>query len=366
MPELLLRNTYPRYSDLQKEQLLLETARGSEIVVAVLPNTSTPLEKWWKIDRSLISHLSECHLTNSCPDKAVLTRLWPLQETILSDCFQFAGCDTIVEDSEESEAGLSKTPSWDPSEITWSIFAHLSGMAGAWYGYGTDITASADKVLKFSLAFINCGNVSRCPRDRSLQFPTSSALKLDLHSSRRTSHPRDFILAIMPQYGFYTVPLSAKKMTFSELYRDCFQQGTSAGFKLAPLLVAPVPHMGHVIPTRTLDIIPNPACLGDLVRLFLGPTQYTKSTEGDRTPKTHKVDVQIINTSDVVEARRIIMESIACNKSSWANFRITQLSTKSNTFLETLQNLKEDLSSEMEIKSATVYQPAVPSTIASF
>jgi hypothetical protein len=49
-------------------------------------------------------------------------------------------------------------------------------------------------------------------------------MKRHIMSARLTSKPRDFILAVAPQYGSYKTPSIASRMTFEELFMDCCRQ----------------------------------------------------------------------------------------------------------------------------------------------
>jgi len=98
----------------------------------------------------------------------------------------------------------------------------------------------------------------------------SRLLEPSVTSRRRTSHLRDFILAIMPQYEFYRVPLNAKRMSFRQLFLDCqlqLQRVQKTEFQSAPFFM-PVFNNGLGIFSAT-DEIPEPKVLGDLIKLLL-------------------------------------------------------------------------------------------------
>jgi hypothetical protein len=78
----------------------------------------------------------------------------------------------------------------------------------------------------------------KCLPRGALRFPTAEDFLEYKHSTHRTSHSRDFILTIMPQYRFYVVPVMAKQMKFGELFVDCFHQGQEVGWNLIPLIQA--------------------------------------------------------------------------------------------------------------------------------
>jgi hypothetical protein len=88
---------------------------------------------------------------------------------------------------------------------------------------------------KFLDDYIHGGKLLQRAQPASRLFPSRDELcQYDL-STRKTSHPRDFILAIIPQYGFYKVPTTARVMGFGELFLDCFQQGERVGWNFVPM-----------------------------------------------------------------------------------------------------------------------------------
>lgn len=121
---------------------------------------------------------------------------------------------------------------------------------------------------EFLHAFLTCGTISRTSVNPRPSVPTKLDLGLHFQSVRRTGNPKDFTLAVMPQYDFYTVPVDAKQMIFRELFVDCFQQGARADWGLWPLLAWLVLDPTDALPPT--DNIPEPVTLGDAVRLFLG------------------------------------------------------------------------------------------------
>ena len=87
-------------------------------------------------------------------------------------------------------------------------------------------------------------------------------------SKRCTSKPRDFILAVMPQFSFYIVPKNAKKLSFQDLFIDCTTQlRTKTGSDLAPLFID---YAEFNVEEPATKNIPSPAILGDLVFLLSG------------------------------------------------------------------------------------------------
>ena len=163
---------------------------------------------------------------------------------------------------------------------------------------GTESLTDSHGALKFQYAFLNCGIITCHSTNRPrLQFPRLAETWAHFDSTRRTSEPRDFILAIMPQYEFYTVPRNAKQMTFGQLFFDCCRQLEAVretDLHLAPLLTSQFNiTSGTPLPT---DNIPEPACLGDLMKLLNGPRPLLEVNPLRPIPlrqsQSHPVDVR--------------------------------------------------------------------------
>ena len=175
--------------------------------------------------------------------------------------------------------------------------------------------------------YIDCGDVNRGTAHKPRPFRYD--LEPNLTSSRRTSHPCDFLLAVMPQYDFYQVPSNAKDMSFGELFLDCFQQGRRAGFNLHPLLTADgavdiVCILRGTVPAT--DNVPEPACHGDFVKLFFGPRPLLDMESRGAVMSITKVDVQLLDTIDSGEAENIIYQSARRSRYLWNFGAITELS----------------------------------------
>lgn len=104
---------------------------------------------------------------------------------------------------------------------------------------------------------------SRCPL--RLEF------KLLLNSTKRTSEARTFVLAIKPQYFWYTPPFpeKARAMNFGALLFDCFDQARKADLAALPRLTkGAVGHNSTLTGSvEVINSIPTPDTLGDLVKL---------------------------------------------------------------------------------------------------
>jgi hypothetical protein len=202
--------------------------------------------------------------------EGVLSRLWLLQEIILSDNIQFVSCET---------SHALKPKRRFSSDPVWGMRISLHMMSYAWAVYG-DSDRQYNKNLihiKFQYAFLTCSSISR-PNTVARRYvpliPADHEFMLHMSSTRTTSKSRDFILAIMPQYAGYKVPDNAKSMTFAQLFVDCYLQLQAAftalgrfRMRITPLIADFTPP-GPYVPTEN---IPEPSNLGDFARLLGGP-----------------------------------------------------------------------------------------------
>jgi hypothetical protein len=253
-------------------------------------------------DDDLSNRLTE-HRTESHPSQPInertLTRLWILEETIQSNAIQFVNCQpgVIKETAVESNAIITST------RFVMKLRELAKAWAGAYAPWKSTPSSAVDGDAKsFMHSFFKNTTVRRYGINARLlhQFPESHTFYRHIFSTRRTSKARDFILATMPQYGFYTVPENAKEMTFGELFKDCVYQLWRGGFPMQPIvsrqtipfleLSAPEYQIRYVeqdvdaefpegraetlekfpLP-ETITDLPEPVCLGDLVKLFCGP-----------------------------------------------------------------------------------------------
>jgi hypothetical protein len=214
---------------------------------------------------NLSDHLLNAHM-NEVFNEGALTRLWPLQEVILSDKIQFVRCEKVADDIAEPQSKLLRVGNAANALLTFAF---------AWCLHGNPDGLSYPNHqmhIKFVTAFLTCCTVERPQSDRSgeVEIPTATEILLHRNSMRLTSKSRDFILAIMPQYKFYTIPPNAKQMTFTQLFFDCICQLRETENGLAPLLTRRIDVINATIANMDMTI-PEPACLGDLVKLFNGP-----------------------------------------------------------------------------------------------
>lgn len=269
--------------------------------------------------------------TGHTKHEGVLSRLWLLQEVIVSDNIQFVRCEMALP---RTETRSTRTPR---KADAGAVVQSLKVLSRAWNLYGNELqkyddAESLETQLNFIRAFINNGSISRKPVEGPrLNFPNLDWLRMHITSPRQTSKSRDFILAIMPQYAFYTVPTSVRGMTFRELFLDCYEQANSHG-----VLVTPQVWLGREdtlddIATQrpATDNIPTPACLGDLVALFLGPKPLLYSSFDQLDPHDPDVELlgpmggyrveatQVIDTTDITQTCDIIDEAISQSRYWW-------------------------------------------------
>ncbi|EEY21395.1 predicted protein [Verticillium alfalfae VaMs.102] len=222
----------------------------------------------------LRAHIEQSH-KGEYMDDGVLSRLWPLQEVILSDTVQFAKCEPVPGDDFKGHSPSRPAPSMDKALTlvgslgilaqTWDTYA-LDDDTPMWHRLGTGKWSFFD-------AYFGLGEAARASSGKvSPAVPRARDLGLHLVSTRQTSKGRDFILAIMPQYQFYKVPTTARKMTFSELFLDCCRQLRSHDAGIAPFLMDSESPLDGDVGTLSCGV-PEPVCLGDLAKLFNGPVQ---------------------------------------------------------------------------------------------
>ena len=173
-------------------------------------------------------------------DEGLFERLWVLQEIMFSNTIQFARCEGVPEDD-------STSPCVTPLHLS----KHVLNPATLW----TQKVINTPSHVGFIHAFLNNGTVSR-----RVTGSTRYGLDYELHADghERTTHPRDYTLALMPQYRWYKVPKHVKRMSFGELFIDCCRQSQNSA---SPLL--------RSTDKLSADKIPEPTCLGDFATLLV-------------------------------------------------------------------------------------------------
>lgn len=191
--------------------------------------------------------------------EGVLSRLWVLEEIVVSNIIQFVTCKETKAKTIYKSSGLA-TARVDDGLIKFAL---------AWSSEDT-ITTGSD-AMNFIQAFVNNSLVSRTAtieagEDQSQLLPPQNFWQA-ITSTRRSTKPRDYILATMPQFGFYRLPKNIRAITFSELFLDC-------AYQMHAIIRT---QLSHDTTSSPLDIpidttkfieVPEPTCLGDLVKLF--------------------------------------------------------------------------------------------------
>lgn len=219
---------------------------------------------------ALLRHCACRHAGSGRFNEAVLTRLWPFQEIILSDDLRFVHCPAPV----LPESANRDTPTAQDIVSFGPVFSDLQNLAESWSHYGHDGEFDRTEAAKFIQAFLRHGKVSRAgiPGGR-VRSHILGALGAAKDSRRKTTKTRDFVLAVMPEFHWYTVPDNAKQTTFGELLLDCFHQAERSDISFSPLVtVGWKTTLGDIqaVPPMTSNV-PTPTTLGEFIRLILGP-----------------------------------------------------------------------------------------------
>jgi hypothetical protein len=223
-------------------------------------------------EQRLADHVIEAHDLVEMVE-VWFTRLWPLQEMILSDNLQFTIC------GKETQSHGSRNR-FDPFRDRTSFKQLLSDMmyaAQSWAHLAENGLELQSEINNFINAFLDNGFVSRKPRktSRNAKRPLSyGELVLHINSMRVTSNPRDFIFAILPQYGWYMPPDSARSLTFGQLFVDAFYQAQRSGFGFPARFTKGMKELSHSLDESFLptEDIPIPEHLGDFVQLLNLPS----------------------------------------------------------------------------------------------
>jgi hypothetical protein len=273
--------------------------------------------------RTVRAHHLTMHGKDILFEEDVLSRLWPLQEILISDCLQFVRCEDVPDDKITRPYPINGPGRMSMSSA--NTLTDLVSLAVSWTFLSNNPTGSSTSFVEFQHAFLNCTSVTRNPMNRRRIVPAGAELYMHFDSIRETSKPHDFILAMMPQYKFYTVPKGAKQMSFGQLFVDCCRQLDRAqpspppDGRLKPLLVSSSLESGEIF-TAT-DNIPLPTCLGDFIKLLGGgvpipPTEMVGINPAAETT-SYPVQVQEVVCNDVFETVRLVKESMNASKELW-------------------------------------------------
>lgn len=266
----------------------------------------------WKT--KLIAHEGFAHKGWNLRE-GILDRLWPLQEICLSDSIQFVCCK---EDPAPDEKTLSTR-----NHVANYLQDSLINLAILWdsaYGSnGTNPIFNRDR-LNFISAYIHNGTVTRNRNGYTTQHSFQYNLGAQFNSVRVTSKPRDFILAIMPQFKWYSVPPNAKQLKFGKLFLDCCKQASEKGVHLSPLISLEANSNTNNLPVlQASENIPEPTCLGDFAKLLFGPSLVNPIPLSLGKSETETVNVKPILGRTGPEAFEIIKNSILYSTERWVN-----------------------------------------------
>jgi hypothetical protein len=244
----------------------------------------------------LTVHREKSHQNQSI-NETMLTRLWILEETLLSNTIQFVDGRPHATHQRLYTSGTAQLTS---VRFVMKLRELAKAWAGAYHPWQSTPTSAIEvDTLAFIRGYFTNGTVRRQGLNIRVShpFPELHTFYRHIFSTRRTSKSRDFILATMPQYSFYHVPPNAKSMNFGDLFKDCVYQLWRAGFPVQPIV--PRHHIMTLelsspeyqirleededvafpdgrdeilqkFPLPDIADVPEPACLGDLVKLFCG------------------------------------------------------------------------------------------------
>jgi hypothetical protein len=205
-------------------------------------------EEHLKEERLIESHFKDCH--SSGIEEVWLDRLWPLQETMLSNTLQFTVCRSsrLKHHSDTWKTSLASLDLSDSSgtskdsklalKLIRPLFDSLHSVAEAWMDHGLFLWKGskdsnveipwqqhADLHDRFISAMLRNTTVSRSTeRYAGFQYSPYNTLADESKSRRRTSKSRDFILALFPQFKWYEKPVNVLSMTFGEIFVDALGQ----------------------------------------------------------------------------------------------------------------------------------------------
>ncbi|CVL06507.1 hypothetical protein FPRO04_04478 [Fusarium proliferatum] len=257
--------------------------------------------------------------------EGILERLWPLQESILSNRIQFVTCEEGHLASNNMDWGRILS---GQSDILANV-DRLWTFSRAWASHGKDKTPSGDEQLSFISAFLNNKEVSRdFPGGLSLSGAIEDGFFIQSNSTRRTTKARDLILSTMSQYDWYSAPSPqvVRGMGFGRLFQDCFSQARHADRATLPKITAGmVGEQGTLLETSN---VPEPELLGDLVKLFGLATEGALQHDTDCAlgAELGPVVVRSIESCDMSTILRILEGSLEFSKNTWELARKGELS----------------------------------------
>lgn len=224
--------------------------------------------------------------------ESYLQRLWTLEECLLSRTVQF----TVGSNNAPRVAKDTNDPAnaWYKSQIdSQTICDSLYTLACVFTG------SNEPDIVAFLRAYINCSTIkkpSTNQMDKAIDIFDGNLRTFHLSSPRASTKHRDYVLATMPQFPWYTVPIDAKKMSFGEIFQDLHTQASARGhgfaFKiLASMTDATVKDHQQRAWLPSLNL-PEPQCLGDFLKLMGGRMPESATDENGPLHITTQVRVR--------------------------------------------------------------------------
>ncbi|KAG6364686.1 hypothetical protein INS49_006290 [Diaporthe citri] len=202
--------------------------------------------------------------------ESYLQRLWTLEECLLSRTVQFTvGPNNTPRDAKDTGDSLN---AWYKSQVDAQIICDsLYTLACVFTG------SSKPDIVAFLRAYINCSTIrkpSTNQMDKAIDIFDGNLRSFHLSSARTSTKHRDYVLATMPQFPWYTVPIDAKRMSFGEIFQDLHTQASAQGHGFAfKILTSMTDGTAKDDPERawlpSLNL-PEPQCLGDFLKLMGG------------------------------------------------------------------------------------------------
>ncbi len=205
--------------------------------------------------------------------KTYLRRLWTLTELFLSDNIHFTGC----RDRGGKEIHDDYSFLWVASRMK----DDLNTLGRCWLQRGLDGNSASYE--DFVRAFLNGDTVSRGKGNGTFDCIDDYKLrKLFQNSSRSATYPSDYVLAIFPQFRWYSIPAGVENMMFRDLFNDCYRQALRKGYGfLTPFTESMM--SANCPQSRAWDAsfdVPEPTCFGDFLKFIGEPLKSADSIQG--------------------------------------------------------------------------------------
>jgi len=191
-----------------------------------------------------------------------------LQEVMVSNALQFVRCR-----ASELSALASNQSYWTSSSTR--LIESLVQFWMAWNsfeGRKYDLLSVKQQYpeIRFLNAFIFDGLVTRVPyRGDYKHIAFANSLKAQMFSKQRSTKPRDYIPAVLPQHHFYVIPWTARDWSFGDLFLNCLRQ-----FEMQDSQFDRMSPFGECPPDRIIKTndnmaqVPERTCQGDMVKWF--------------------------------------------------------------------------------------------------